>query len=65
MIEKFKSLAEIEQAHIVAALDHFKGNKTRAADALGISLKTLYSKLHTYDLFEQYRKIASQRRYGV
>jgi len=30
-------------------LRQFGGDKTRAAEALGISLKTLYNRLHAYE----------------
>ena len=33
---------------IVATLEHFDGNKRRAAQVLGCSLKTLYNKLNAY-----------------
>jgi DNA-binding NtrC family response regulator len=46
----FMTLAEVERKHIEKALVVFKGNKTHAAKALGISLKTLYNKLHTYGM---------------
>lgn len=39
---------DMERSLIEATLDHFKGNKRRAADALGCSLKTLYNKLNGY-----------------
>jgi DNA-binding NtrC family response regulator len=39
---------DMERSLIVATLDYFKGNKRRAADALGCSLKTLYNKLNGY-----------------
>lgn len=42
-----KSLREIEMATIHATLDSFNGNKTAAAQQLGISLKTLYNKLNS------------------
>jgi DNA-binding NtrC family response regulator len=42
------SLDDIERAFIVATLEHFGGDKRRAASALGCSVKTLYNKLHLY-----------------
>lgn len=39
---------DMERSLIEATLDYFKGNKRRAADALGCSLKTLYNKLNVY-----------------
>jgi DNA-binding NtrC family response regulator len=36
---------EAERKLIDVTLDHTKGNKTRAAEMLGISLKTLHNKL--------------------
>ncbi len=42
------TLFDIERAFIVATLEHFNGDKRRAASALGCSVKTLYNKLHLY-----------------
>ena len=42
------TLEEIERTLILATLRHFEGDKRRAADVLGCSLKTLYNKLHAY-----------------
>lgn len=42
------TLDEIERTAILATLKHFEGDKRRAADVLGCSLKTLYNKLHAY-----------------
>lgn len=42
-------LSQVERRHILRVLNHFKGNKTKAADALGITVKTLYNKLAGYD----------------
>jgi DNA-binding NtrC family response regulator len=42
------TLDEIERTFILATLEHFQGDKRRAADVLGCSLKTLYNKLHAY-----------------
>jgi DNA-binding NtrC family response regulator len=39
---------DMERSLIVATLDYFKGNKRRAAESLGCSLKTLYNKLNGY-----------------
>jgi DNA-binding NtrC family response regulator len=38
----------VERSLIEATLEHFRGNKRRAADTLGCSLKTLYNKLNGY-----------------
>jgi DNA-binding NtrC family response regulator len=43
------SLAEIEKRHILATLDHCKGNRTHAAKTLGVSIRTLRNKLHEYN----------------
>jgi DNA-binding NtrC family response regulator len=42
------TIAAAEKALIHATLEHCGGNKTRAADVLGISLKTLYNRLNAY-----------------
>ncbi len=42
-----RSLREIEMETIYATLDALNGNKTAAAEQLGISLKTLYNKLNS------------------
>lgn len=41
-------LAEVERQIIEATLQVLLGDKRRTAEILGISLKTLYNKLHTY-----------------
>jgi two-component system, NtrC family, response regulator HydG len=42
------SIAEADRRLILATLDQFGGDKKRAAESLGISLKTLYNRLGTY-----------------
>lgn len=51
---RFKTLEEIEVEHIEKALSTFENNKSKAAQALGVTVKTLYNKLHYYGLFEKY-----------
>lgn len=41
-------LGLIEKHHILRVLAHFEGNKTKAANAMGITVKTLYNKLARY-----------------
>jgi transcriptional regulator with PAS, ATPase and Fis domain len=43
---------EAEKALILRTLEHTKNNKTRAAEILGISLKTLHNKLKEYSSAE-------------
>ena len=45
------NLHELERKYILKALSHFEGNKTQAAQALGVTIKTLYNKLHQYGEF--------------
>jgi DNA-binding NtrC family response regulator len=45
------SIAEVERRLILATLSHCDGNKNRAAEILGISLKTLYNRLNAYKGF--------------
>ncbi len=54
MMTRFKTLEEIELEHIEKALAAFENNKSKAAQALGITVKTLYNKLHYHGLFEKY-----------
>ncbi|MGH7169275.1 MAG: helix-turn-helix domain-containing protein, partial [Gemmataceae bacterium] len=41
-----RTLREIEMEHVLRVLDKHGGSKTKAAEELGISLKTMYNKLN-------------------
>lgn len=45
-----RSLADTERAAIVAALAAVDGNRRKAAEVLGIGLRTLYEKLQRYEI---------------
>jgi DNA-binding NtrC family response regulator len=42
------TLAAAERRLILATLDHFEGNRRQAADALGVSVRTLFNRLREY-----------------
>jgi len=44
------TLGDLERLHICDTLDHTQGNKTKTAKILGITVKTLYNKLHSYGM---------------
>ena len=44
------SLEDVEKGHILRALAYNHGNKTKTAQSLGITIKTLYNKLHRYGI---------------
>ncbi len=45
-----KSLEDLEKDHIINVLEETGGNQSRAAEILGINRKTLYKKIHKYQL---------------
>ena len=49
------SLARLEQNEILNALDLYQGNKTKAAEYLGINRKTLREKMQKYGLIDRKR----------
>ena len=57
-----QTIAQMECELIEKALEHFNGNKTRAAESLGVTIKTLYNKLHEYGLFDKYKVNGRGRR---
>ncbi|MBE3562721.1 MAG: response regulator [Hydrogenibacillus schlegelii] len=44
------SMQEVERKHIAYVLKLFRGNRRKTAEALGISLRTLYYKIKQFDL---------------
>ena len=44
------NLNEVEKTTIVKALNKYKGNLSKTAAELGVTRKTLYSKIEKYDL---------------
>ncbi|MEW6653099.1 MAG: helix-turn-helix domain-containing protein, partial [Bacteroidota bacterium] len=44
------TLTELEKKHIISVLEFAKWSKPKAAEMLGISLPTLYSKIENYKL---------------
>jgi transcriptional regulator with PAS, ATPase and Fis domain len=47
-----KALHEVEKEHILRALSKTSGNRTKTAELLGISIRTLRNKLNEYQLAE-------------
>jgi DNA-binding NtrC family response regulator len=50
-------LETVERSLIEATLNHFDGNKRRAASALGCSLRTLYNRLSSYNQPGQFAEL--------
>jgi two-component system response regulator AtoC len=48
LIKVGTSIGEAERRLVLATLEHFEGDKKKAADVLKISLKTLYNRLNEY-----------------
>ena len=52
-------LSDISRLYILSALKHFPSKK-RAAQALGITVKTLYNRIHEYGIFDKYSVHSAQ-----
>jgi len=48
--QEITDISQLEKDHVLRILSHCGGNKTKAAHLLGISVKTLYNKIQSYDL---------------
>ncbi len=46
-------LEDLEKNHILRTLAYYHGNKTKTAKSLGVTIKTLYNKLHRYGVLQQ------------
>lgn len=44
-----KTVEDVERELIMTTLEHLRGDKKAAADTLGLSLKTLYNRLNSYE----------------
>jgi two-component system, response regulator FlrC len=43
-----RTVTDVERALILKTLQRYSGNRTRSADVLGISIRTLRNKIHQY-----------------
>jgi DNA-binding NtrC family response regulator len=48
MMQPGQSLMQVEEAYIRQTLEHLGGNRKRAAEVLGISLRTLQNRIATF-----------------
>lgn len=54
-------LDDLEREWTIKALTHFNNNKVKTAQALGITVKTMYNRLHTWGLSDQYSHYETRR----
>ena len=55
------NLHDLERRYILEALKYFEGNKTRTANALGMTIKTLYNRLHEYNQLKKYKRVGKAK----
>ncbi len=55
--QKVKTLAEVEKEYILETLKSVNGSKAKAAKLLGVTVKTVYNKLHKFAEQEKFKKI--------
>ncbi len=65
MKEPLQTMDQIRLDVVEERLIYFKGNKTRVAASLGITLKTLYNWLEGWGLLEYYVQKPGPRKYKV
>ena len=53
MADEGVTLDELEKAYIIKVMEGVEGNRTRAAEMLGIARRTLYRKLKAGGLLEE------------
>ena len=56
------TLDEAIKHTVLTRLTYFHNNKSKTADSLGIAIKTLYNKLHSYGSAHDYRFIPIHKR---
>lgn len=49
------TLFELEGQYLRKALEYHGKNKSAAAESLGLSIKTLYNKIHKHGLYEEFK----------
>ena len=49
-LDRIESLEEIEKIHIASVLDKCDGNRTHAAEKLGVNVRTLRNKIKQFNL---------------
>lgn len=47
--ENFQTMAEVEKAHFLKAMEVAGGNKSKVAKLLGLTIKTVYNKIDRYN----------------
>jgi len=52
-------MADVEEAYLRLTLKHTRNNKKRAADILGLCLRTLHNKLRTYENNSKVQAVAA------
>lgn len=57
-------LDEIERSHILRSLAFHQGNKTKTAHSLGITIKTLYNKLHRYGVLQSSEPVPGESQHA-